>query len=311
MPAFGPAEGRPKTTKNGYDAPMRAAVVGLFAALWLTSLSSAQSVNAKTVLAEARAYLAQWEPALAAVVAEEHFRQELTEWTDNVGRQTTRQLVSDVLFVRAPNDPVWMLFRDVFTVDDEPVRDRQSRFDALFVRPGDVVPGARRIAEESARYNLGHLARDLNTPAAALLFLKSPFTESTAWKKPTTVDIDGARTWELRFEQSRAPYAIRTISGVPQPAQGRIWIEPGSGRVVRTELGVWTVSGKTTRRPPRAWVEVISHYGSAPGMDVSVPLRMEERYRIYNSSNRVVERVDGEAAYTNHRRFQTGARIIG
>lgn len=255
----------------------------------------------------------QWEPALAAIVAEEQYSQALTEFTAaGINRQTKRELVSDVLLVQARGDAVWMLFRDVLAADGHEVRDRQRRFDALFARPSDVVASARRIAEESARYNLGSMARDLNTPAAALLFLKMPFSDSTSWKRPASADLDGIPTWQLAFEQSRGPFAIRTRDGSPQPASGHVWIERASGRVVRTTLDIWTVSGRTTRKPPRGHVRVTSHFGPVAGLDVWVPVRMVEEYQLFaTSGNAMIERLDASATYSNHRRFQTAARIIG
>jgi hypothetical protein len=292
---------------------MRAALAGLLAGLCTAAMPSAQAVNAKSVVALAQAYLERWEPVLAAIVAEEHYVQALTEFTAlGINRQSTRRLVSDVLLVRPPKDPIWMLFRDVLTVDEKPVRDRQRRFDALFVRSESVVAGARRIAEASARYNLGQLARDVNTPAAALIFLKKPFSESTSWKRPAGVDLDGARVWEVAFEQRRAPYAIRTQEGLPQPASGRIWIEDRSGRILKAQVEAWSVGGRTSNRPPRAWVQVTAHFGPVSGMDVWVPLRMDEQYRLYDAAaNQMLERVEAGATYTNHRRFQTEARIVG
>lgn len=292
---------------------MRAVLAALLAVLVLTAGPQAQSASTKSVLSLAQAYLRHWEPALAAIVAEEQYTQDLAEFTrSGINRQTKRELVSDVLLVQAPNDPVWMLFRDVLAVDSQPVRDRQRRFDALFARPNDVVASARRIADESARYNLGSMARDLNTPAAALLFLKEPFSDSSSWERPTTVDLEGMEAWRLAFRQHRSPFVIRTRDGSPQPAAGEIWIEHATGRIVRTALDIWTVPGRTARRPPKGHVQVVSHFGAVPGLDVWVPVRMEETYQLFaTSGNAMIERLDARAIYSNHRRFQTAARVIG
>ena len=263
----------------------------------------------KDAAALARAYVDAWQPALGAIVAEERYRQVLTQWDGLGSQEAERVLVSDVLLVQAPHSEVWMLFRDVMTMDGKPVRDREQRFEALFVRPErEIIPSARRIASESARFNLGSVARDLNTPAAALIFLREPFIDATKWQKMVRDEVDGRPAWKLSFEQKKAPFAIRTATGRPQPAAGHVWLEPGSARIMRTMLDVWNAS---TPSEPRTHVVVVSHFGSVSGLDVAVPLRMEEQYHVYaKRGGRLFERLEAEARYSNHRRFQTGARLV-
>ncbi|HXE79663.1 MAG TPA: hypothetical protein VNK41_02855 [Vicinamibacterales bacterium] len=263
----------------------------------------------KDAAALARAYADRWLPALGAIVAEERYQQTLTTWEETGQRETSRVLVSDVLLIQARGSDVWMMFRDVMTVDGHPVRDREQRFEALFVRPGrDLIPTARRIAGESARFNLG-IERDLNTPAAALIFLRDSFAESTRWRRIAAETVDGQPAWKLTFEQKTRPFAIRTAAGLPQPAAGHIWIEPESGRILRTELDLWNAG---SRPEPRVHVLVTAQFGPVSGIDARVPLRMWEAYEIYSRrGGHLIERLEGRADYTNHRRFQTDARVVG
>lgn len=90
------------------------------------------------------------------MVAEEHYTQILHQASRYRDRQhgssVSRKLVSDVLLLRAPAENVWLSFRDVASVDGVAVRDRQRRFDELFVRPAArLLADARHIADESAR----------------------------------------------------------------------------------------------------------------------------------------------------------------
>ena len=65
-------------------------------------------------------------------------------------------------------------FRDVFEVDGKPVRDRQERLTALLLEgsPSSARPRIQRIIDESARYNIGTIERNVNTPTLPLLFLE-------------------------------------------------------------------------------------------------------------------------------------------
>ena len=263
----------------------------------------------KDAAALARSYVDAWQPALGAIVAEERYGQTLTTWDTHRSTRVDRTLVSDVLLVQAPRSDVWMLFRDVMTVDGEPVRDREQRFEALFVTPGrDVIPTASRIAGESARYNLGSVARTLNTPAAALIFLRGPFVGSTKWQRVAVEEVDGRSAWKLTFEQTKAPFAIRTATGRGQPASGHFWLEAGTGRLLRTAIECWIMASP---RDPRVHVRVSAAFGPVPSLDVWVPLRMSERYEVWRrGERRMIERLEAEATYTNHRRFQTGARLV-
>ena len=73
----------------------------------------------------ALAYLGQY----SAVVAEEEYRQD-----QRVGGRD-RRLRADLLFVRAEPSRELVSFRDVFEVDGQPVRDRDSRLQDLFITP--------------------------------------------------------------------------------------------------------------------------------------------------------------------------------
>lgn len=280
-----------------------------------------QHVSTDVAVKLARTYLDEWEQALASIVAEEHYTQALDEWPEGRSRlghfiesrsprQSTRRLVSDVLFVRAWHDSEWLMFRDVLMVDAKSVRDRQRRFDALFVRPdADVIANARRIADESARYNLGQLTRNVNTPVTALIFLRSRFAESTRFSAKAG-EVNGTPAWELSFEQNASPFAIHTPEGQPRPASGRIWITPGAGRILKTEVTMTGTIATLRARglvPLRTRAQVVSKYGAVAGLDVWVPLRMDEDYGV---SGAVDETLRAEAIYTNHRQFRTSVRIV-
>src|SRR6185295_13941168 len=88
---------------------------------------------------------------------EERYEQETSSTSIRVSQTgSRRELKSDFLLVQPTPTGEWIPFRDVFEVDGAPVRDRQQRLAALFLKPStDALERANAIADESARYNLG------------------------------------------------------------------------------------------------------------------------------------------------------------
>jgi hypothetical protein len=210
----------------------------------------------------------------------------------------TRATRSDVLLLRAPAQDAWLSFRDVFEVDGRAVRDREQRFDRLFRTPtSQLATDAGRIANESARFNLGRVTRNINSPTTALVFLQPPYVNLIKWSLDARAKRDDTRVWELRFTQDRAPYAVTEHGGRPVRASGRLWLEPGTGRIRETDL-LLRATSVTSR--------VNTRYGPMASADILVPVRMEDDYEMPAR-----ERVAGIATYINHRLFQTAARIVG
>ena len=80
-----------------------------------------------------------------------------------------RQLRSDLLLVQTPGDR-WLSYRDVFEVDGRTIRDRDERVKRLFLSAqASDHEQLRRVADESARYNLGGLVRNFNIPTFPLM----------------------------------------------------------------------------------------------------------------------------------------------
>src|ERR687892_14326 len=92
--------------------------------------------GAATALCAVASYVRAYQNQLIGVVAEENYRQSAVT-TSRGGRQSRqfRQLRSDILLVKLPDEEYWLQFRDVFEVDQKPVRDRDERLFNLFVIP--------------------------------------------------------------------------------------------------------------------------------------------------------------------------------
>jgi VWFA-related protein len=137
---------------------------------------SALSTDVSELKTRLAAYVVRFEQEFAAVVAEErsvqlvHAKGPESEpelaWRDasapsskrDAATVARRQLLSDILMVQLPGRQ-WITYRDVAEVDGSAVRDRAERVRDLFLSgSSDAAAQFRRIASESARYNLGRQA---------------------------------------------------------------------------------------------------------------------------------------------------------
>ena len=147
----------------------------------------------------------------------------------------------------------WLPFRDVFEVDGVQVRDRDDRLRKLFLEapPARAVETSNRILEESARYNIGNVRRNLNLPTLALFLVHPTYAPRFAFSKRGEPTENGVRLWEIAFSEASRPTVIRTFDGKDIVSSGTFWVEPVSGRVVRipTRCG-WRDDHGHLRAPP-------------------------------------------------------------
>ena len=191
--------------------------------------------------------------------------------------------------VRLQSAAGWITFRDVLTVDKRPVRDREERLLKLLQSPdASALAQARRIAQESARFNLGRITRTMNVPDMALDYLHPRHGSRIRFETLRNETIDGRPVVVLRFSESSGPSIVRNLTGADLLARGRVWAEPASGAIVRTELLVEDRASKGT-----CTVE----FGIDPRLGIRVPIKMTERYSMTG------ETIDAVARYSDFRRF--------
>ncbi len=292
----------------------------LASAIALASLN-ATGADLRTVLARVGAYVEQYQEAFSLLVAEERYVQRVARRTGATRRTTvpergdqprrpaevieTRELRSEFALVRvagspAPVDqaeaPRWLAFRDTVEVDGRPVPDRGDRLLRLFREaPADALARARAIASESARYNIGDVVRTVNVPTLALEWFEPRRRSRMRYWRTGEAMRGGAPLWVVAFEERGRPTLIRAPDGRDVVARGEAWIDPESGRIVRTELAPEGPPGLTTR------ITVV--YAPDEHVGLWVPVEMRELYA------RGDERITGEAVYANYRRFQVEVRV--
>ena len=114
------------------------------------------------VLARATEYVDRLHRQLAGVVMEERYEQRTRASWDGLMTYGRRTLLSDYLLVQPRGSDRHFGFRDVFAVNDRPVRDRQERLTGLFLdRSASVDRRIERIVADSARYNIGDIDRNM------------------------------------------------------------------------------------------------------------------------------------------------------
>lgn len=204
---------------------------------------------------------------LAQIVAQEDF--------DISGRR----LLSDFLLVRYPGSQQDLLsFRDVIRVNGRVLPDRETRLTQLFLEPPRVIADrVREIREASESY----VSSSFN-PIFVLAFLQA----GTQSRFDFTVADAGAE-WprdvkEVTFVETARPTLIRSTTGGDVPVRGTAWIEESTGRVLRGDIRLGD------RRS---------------AMGVSTTFRFDETLQITVPAQMRTRNPDGEATYSNLRRF--------
>ena len=262
----------------------------------------------EAVLKRAADYVAEFRKQLSGIAAEETYRQDVINtgrFVNSLTPGATRRLKSDLLLVKPAGSNGYVELRDVLEVDGAPLGNRQGRLEKLFSDPAN---GSRiaAIIEESARYNIGSITRNINTPLMALQFLDRDRQPSVVFKHvdkaapvfPEKNDREfndrptfrvATEMWNVEFRERSGGTLIRKPNGDDLRAQGRFWINPSSGAVLISEL---IVDGGGVR------ATVTVSYQSEPLMGFLVPVEMRESY------DRSGERIVGHAEYGRFRQLR-------
>jgi len=205
-----------------------------------------------------------------------------------------RQLLSDYLLVSVEKE-VWFAYRDIREVNGAELAGRENRVMKLLLNPSaDALDQMRRLADESARYNIGSVRRTFNLPTLALLFLHPDDQRRLTFTKADETEAEGVRLWVVRYRETERPTMIHNERGDDVPTTGRYWIEPETGRVVQTELEVtdlhYDVRGI-----------VVVAYRPEEKIGIWMPVEMRERY---DHPFRIDNYTDCLAVYSNFRQFK-------
>lgn len=260
----------------------------------------------ETLLSAARAYVQEYERQLSLLVSEESYVQQILSLPTPRGsssfpadpRGQKRVLRSDYLLVKLADGGGWMPFRDVFEVDGKLLHDRSSRLERLFLKPSaSTIDQATALMQESARYNIGPVTRNINIPLLGMLMVSEEVVHRFTFDLEKAESVAGIPAWRLRYREQEHPTLIRGLSGADVPLSGQLWIAAAGGTVLRTHL-------EAANQSVRSTITVDFRY-DAP-LELWVPAEMREVYRARGARGEVI----GLATYSNVRKFQVNTEEL-
>jgi hypothetical protein len=249
---------------------------------------------AADLMGRVSAYVREFHRSFGSVVSEERYEQIVrraliangSSIRGDAGPAATT-LLSDFLLVQVPGEG-WLPFRDVFERDGQQVRDREERLAKIFLSGSrSSFDQARAVMDESARYNIGNVQRNINVPTLVLTFLTDAQRDRFSFKSGKVED-EGA---VIEYRETGRPTFVRTTNDRDLPVSGRLWVDEQTGTIRRTELNAVDTGVEA---------HVTVFYQHDQGLGMWVPARMEERYR----RGRDTTEVRGVATYSRFRRFQ-------
>jgi hypothetical protein len=260
-----------------------------------------------TVLSTAMRYAMNYEQRFALLVADEHYVQEVQR-PPNPGDNLTRSnpgggmrgggtmnaqtIKSDYLLVQLGGDGEgFMPFRDAYEVKGRKLRERDERLLKLFTsNDKQRFEKAAKLSEDTAKHNLGNVARTINIPLLAMMFLHPRVNERFEFTDGGEETIAGRILRKAVYREVARPTLIKTSRGRDLALTGLLWIDPFTGTVVKTELNA---------ADPIVRCQVVVTFRRDEALDLWVPEKMEEYYKAYSA----VDDILATATYTNVRRI--------
>ena len=244
------------------------------------------------VLDRAAQYVTRYlDDELGNVGAAETYRQVSVTFSPNkIRNEEERRIESDFLIYRQGDKRVGL--RIVRRVDRAAVPIGEVTFNVLQDNsPEGIEKGITALVQQSARYNIGGVLRTFNLPTHALNVARKAELHYFDFEKRGVERIDGVQTWEVAFKERRdrpAPTLVRGNSGESLFSEGSLWIDPVTGRILKTDFKVENPYSK-----PKAKGRVTVTYTENKTLRMFLPRQMMERYETEDGF------IEGRADYTN------------
>jgi hypothetical protein len=292
-------------------------VLVTFAAGLTVSARQAQKAaapNLATVLAEAGTFLDRYAASFGALACIERSR-EIAE----IGAPGGRTVRSDVVLLSV-GPAKWFTFRDAFEVDGEPLRSRDTRLvDALGGPPSTAIENARRIETEGTKRHLyaDQVNRAITAPLLALMFLATENQPRSDFTFEGMKSIDGMQAGLVRFKEHARPRVLPAADEAA--AEGRFWIQPGTGRVVQTELSMTSTGPRTYGTLGRTVTAKITvRYGEPSALGVWAPIRRDEEFNVNSQTGQIApgrassasQTITGRVDYSDFRKLSIDVHRI-
>ena len=270
---------------------IRSAIAAFLLSTLISSPAIGQELPLTDLLARAAEYHASYRTRVSGASVEEHYS--LTRVV--AGRmETPIRFVSDVVLLNV-NGRITGL-RDPFTVDNTRLREREARIVNTLTQP--TLEGWKRAQAYAAEQNfrfLFDLILQMNDPAIALQFISSEMQPKMTFKIEKQEKLDGVPVVRIGFKEN-AESGKGAVLGTRGNAiaAGRLWIDPATGAVLKTEL--WANS-------PNESVTNTVLYAKGKELDLWLPSKMTENYSWKEMDDVASNRSVG--AYGQRLTFQT------
>lgn len=265
--------------------------------------AQADEPSLKDVVRRMSTYVQSYGEKASIFVATEHYTQHVTGGDRPAPED--RVTIADFAIVRAEGLGGWVGFRDVLEADGTRIADHADRLLKVLSDVSGRLDEARRLSDESARYNLGPVSRNFNVPTAALFFFSPQNLDRFKFTR-TSVAPDG--TWEIAFRETERPTLVMTPEGRSVPSEGSVWVNASDGTILRTSLRMKVFGrGSAAVTPHTGTAQIDVSYARVPDIDMWLPQVMVESYEMPRGTRR--ERTSTEARYSDYRRFQTSGRV--
>ena len=309
----------------------------------VASADTRQAPTLDAVVAKMGAYVAKYGEKAALIVAVEKYTQSVSvDSTTQMPRP--RNLVAEFALVKTSGTPGWVGFRDVVEVNGEALRDRRDRLMSLFTSKDGDAGELERIANESARFNVGPVTRNFNVPTAAMLFFTPENLSRFEFTRKGTQKIDNVNTWEITFKETRSPTFVMNRAGKDVPMDGTVWVNPEDGTVVRTRMHMEHFADQTVSpiqdtpavpgplnpnartagparnvdtlnlKPIESAAEIEVTFKAFPELGIWLPASMEETYngpiRLSASVAPTMGHANTHAKYSTFKQFGTASAIV-
>lgn len=236
-------------------------------------------------------WFAEYETALAMVVADERLEQRFSSRVRSIPSQS-QVLYSTYSFVQLLDDDLWLGIREVKSIDGIRLPAETPTLVELLQAP--TIERARELAWRNARRNFGP-PRTTNVPTLPLEFLRPRNRERFLYQKQRAAR-DGQV--HITFTEVQRPTLLRSPDGTVEfLSSGSFWIDASSGVMRRAMIEARPANSDRTE-----WsLEVKLRQDRS--IDLFVPYEANERFLTADGNGQ------GRARYSNFKKFGTTAKI--
>ena len=203
---------------------------------------------------------------------------------------------ANIFLIKPPGADRFVVYRDIYKTGSKELTDHTDRLQALLVEnTAASLDQAKKLADASARANLGPVSRNINTPTMAFEYLKPEHLARLRVRPAGRDVVDGRELIVIEFQEIGSPTLVRGDYDADSPASGRYWIDPVSGAMPRAAIEL-----KASPYTGRLDVKLALH----EELKIWVPVEMTE---LWTAGTR---RVNGRATYDRFERLAVTTKEI-